>query len=90
MWRACITVIGECFSNAVHVLDRFHIVGHLNQAVDNVRRFEVKKLKVAGEPAYLKNAEDLPEKEKSVVGKTQGAPTRSPGSESSHGKSVFV
>jgi len=53
MWRACITVIGECFSNAVHVLDRFHIVGHLNQAVDNVRRFEVKKLKVAGEPAYL-------------------------------------
>jgi|GEM_PF-4144524 len=30
------------------------IVGHLNKAVDNVRRFEVKKLKAAGEPAYLK------------------------------------
>lgn len=54
MWRAYITVIAERFSNAVHVLDRFHIVGHLNKAVDNVRRAEVKKLKDAGEPAYLK------------------------------------
>ncbi len=54
MWRAYITVIAERFSNAVHVLDRFHIVGHLNKAVDNVRRSEVKKLKAAGKPAYLK------------------------------------
>lgn len=54
MWRVYITVIGERFSNAVHVLERFHIVGHLNKAVDNVRRSEVKKLKAAGEPAYLK------------------------------------
>ena len=54
MWRAYITVIGERFDNAVHVLDRFHIVGHLNKDVDNGRRSEVKKLKAAGEPAYLK------------------------------------
>jgi transposase len=54
MWRAYITVIAKRFSNAVHVLDRFHIVAHLNKAVDNVRRAEVKKLKVDGKPAYLK------------------------------------
>ncbi len=54
MWKAYITVIAERFSNAVHVLDRFHIVSHLNKAVDNVRRSEVKKLKDAGKPAYLK------------------------------------
>ena len=54
MWRAYITVIADRFNNAVHVLDRFHIVGHLNKAVDNVRRSEVKKLNDAGKPAYLK------------------------------------
>ncbi len=54
MWRAYISVIAKRFSNAVHVLDRFHIVGHLNKAVDNVRRSEVKKLKDDGKPAYLK------------------------------------
>jgi len=54
MWKAYITVIADRFSNAVHVLDRFHIVGHLNKAVDNVRRSEVKKLRDAGKPAYLK------------------------------------
>lgn len=54
MWRAYITVIADRFSNAVHVLDRFHIVGHLNKAIDNVRRSEVRKLNAAGKPAYLK------------------------------------
>ena len=54
MWKAYITVIADRFSNAVHVLDRFHIVGHLKKAVDNVRRSEVKKLRDAGKPAYLK------------------------------------
>jgi len=56
MWKAYITVIAERFSNAVHVLDRFHIVGHLNKAVDDVRRSEVKKLKQDGKPAYLKKS----------------------------------
>ena len=72
MWRAYITVIGERFSNAVHVLDRFHIVGHLNKAVDNVRRSEVKKLKEAGKPAYLKKCRwILLKKKKRVWGKSR-------------------
>jgi transposase len=56
MWKAYIAVIAERLGNAVHILDRFHIVMNLNKAVDNVRRSEVNKLKEAGEPAYLKNS----------------------------------
>jgi len=32
------TVIAECFNNTFHLLDRFHVVDHLNKAVDNVGR----------------------------------------------------
>lgn len=56
MWQAYISVIAERLSNAVHVLDRFHIVANLNKAVDEVRRAEVKKLKDEGKPAYLKKS----------------------------------
>ncbi len=72
MWRACITVIAERFSKAVRVLDRFHIVGHLNKAVDNVRRSEVKKLKESGKPAYLKKCRWIfIEKKSRVWGKSR-------------------
>jgi len=54
MWKAYIAVIADRLGNAVHILDRFHIVANLNKAVDEVRRSEVKKLKDAGKPAYLK------------------------------------
>ncbi len=56
MWKAYIKVIADRLSDAVHILDRFHIVGNLNKAVDEVRRSEVKKLKDDGKPAYLKNS----------------------------------
>ena len=55
MWKAYLEVIKERFSQAVHVLDRFHIVAHLNKAVDDVRRQEVVRLKEEKQPAYLKN-----------------------------------
>ena len=56
MWKAYIFVIADRLSDAVHILDRFHIVANLNKAVDEVRRSEVKKLKDDGKPAYLKNS----------------------------------
>ena len=40
MWKAYISVIADRLGNAVHILDRFHIVANLNKAVDNVRRSE--------------------------------------------------
>ena len=55
MWKAYLKVIKERLSHAVHVLDRFHIVAHLNKVVDEVCRQEVARLKRAGKPAYLKN-----------------------------------
>ena len=40
MWRAYLRVIALQVPEALHVLDRFHITSHLNQAVDQVRRAE--------------------------------------------------
>ncbi|WP_051305739.1 ISL3 family transposase [Desulfogranum mediterraneum] len=72
MWKAYISVIADRLANAVHVLDRFHIVMNLNKAVDNVRRAEVKKLKNDGKPAYLKNSRWLfLKKKKRVRGKSR-------------------
>lgn len=49
MWRAYLNVIALRASQAVHVLDRFHISLHLNKAVDQVRRAEAGRLR--GRPA---------------------------------------
>jgi transposase len=48
MWRACIDVVARWAPRAVHVLDRFHIVKRLNEAVDAVRRSESKRLARSG------------------------------------------
>lgn len=45
MWRAYLTVIALRVPQALHVLDRFHITMHLNQAVDQVRRAERGRLR---------------------------------------------
>jgi transposase len=45
MWRAYLKVIAAMAPQALHVLDRFHITMHLNQAVDQVRRAETGRLR---------------------------------------------
>jgi transposase len=45
MWRPYLNVIAAEVSQALHVLDRFHITLHLNQAVDQVRRAESSRLR---------------------------------------------
>jgi len=45
MWRAYLTVMAAKAPQALHVLDRFHITMHLNQAVDQVRRAESGRLR---------------------------------------------
>jgi len=40
MWRPYLAVARKHLSQAVHILDRFHLTALLNQAVDNVRRSE--------------------------------------------------
>jgi transposase len=57
MWRPYRNVIAARVGHALHVLDRFHITMHLNQAVDQVRRAESGRLRAAGSgrAAHLKN-----------------------------------
>ncbi len=37
MWKPYLTVIREKCSEALHILDRFHIVANMNKALDEVR-----------------------------------------------------
>lgn len=54
MWKPYLKVIRERCSQALHVLDRFHIVAKMNDAVDDVRAEEARKMKAAGHE-ILKN-----------------------------------
>ncbi len=55
MWKAYLRVVAERAREAVHVLDRFHIVQKLGQAIDEVRAAEAKQLRAQGEQPVLKN-----------------------------------
>ena len=56
MWKPYIKVISEMASNAIHILDRFHIVAMLNKAIDEVRASEHKKLVADGYEPVLKQS----------------------------------
>ncbi len=45
MWKAYLSVMAKKAGHALHILDRFHIVQHLNKAVDEVRRAESTRLR---------------------------------------------
>ena len=49
MWKPYLQVIAAQAGQALHVLDRFHITTHLNQAVDQVRRAESSRLRESNE-----------------------------------------
>ncbi len=55
MWKPYLKVIKERASQALNILDRFHIVARLNKALDEVRASEHKKMKEDGyEPLLTK------------------------------------
>lgn len=56
MWRPYLKVIKKKLPQALHILDRFHIVVLLNKAVDEVRRQEAGRLKRAGYEAILRHS----------------------------------
>lgn len=73
MWKAYLKVIKKKIPDALHVLDRFHIVSNLGKAINKVRAVEVKKLELEGydkeilkktKYCFLKNEENLTEKQK--------------------------
>jgi transposase len=56
MWQPYLKVIAKKAGQAVHILDRFHIMANMNKAIDDVRRIEVRELKAKGEGEVLKGA----------------------------------
>jgi len=55
MWRPFLNVIKECAPAAVHILDRFHIMGHFSKAIDEVRAGEARALAKQGRGELLKH-----------------------------------
>lgn len=53
MWKPYLQVVAEKASQAINILDRFHIMSHMNKAIDKVRATEYKALKTKGEQAIL-------------------------------------
>ena len=56
MWKPYLNVIAAMLPAALNVLDRFHIVKKLGEAIDEIRRQEVKQLADKGYEPVLKNA----------------------------------
>jgi len=54
MWQPYLTVIRERCSQAIHILDRFHIVAKMNTALDQVRAGEARRLARDGYEPILK------------------------------------
>lgn len=71
MWKPYLKVIARKASDAVHVLDRFHIMSYFSKAIDEVRAAEARVLKAKGyDPVLtktrwllLKRPENLSEKQ---------------------------
>jgi len=55
MWKPYLTIVARYAGQAVHVLDRFHIVAKLNKAIDEVRAKEAKELIRQGFEPVLKH-----------------------------------
>jgi len=56
MWKPYLKVIKKKAVNALHILDRFHIMTYLSKAIDEVRAQETKQLKEEGlEPLLTKS-----------------------------------
>lgn len=75
MWQPYISMLKECYPDAVLVFDRFHIVQRLLKAVDDVRREEVRELKAINPELlkrtrylWLKNPENLKDEERARLG----------------------
>lgn len=48
MWRAYLKVIEKKLPEALHILDRYHLVANLNRALDQVRAEEARQLRAEG------------------------------------------
>jgi transposase len=56
MWQPYLEVLAERAAQAIHVLDRYHLVSRLNKAVDEVRAEEARRMKADGHEPVLKHS----------------------------------
>lgn len=56
LWKPYLTAIAEYAHQAVHILDRFHLMAHLSKAIDEIRAEEARRLKLDGYEPVLKHA----------------------------------
>jgi transposase len=56
MWKPYLKVIAKKASQAIHVLDRFHIMQKMNKAIDEVRAGEARQMKEDGYEQVLKHS----------------------------------
>jgi transposase len=56
MWKPYLTVIREKCAEALHILDRFHIVANMNKALDEVRAGESRRIAFEGRLPVLKKS----------------------------------
>ena len=77
MWKPYLKVIKKKAPNALNILDRFHIMKKFNEAIDTVRREEVKELEKEGKEnvlhhgrwLLLKSPKNLSEKQSTKISK---------------------
>ena len=70
MWKPYLKVIREQCSQALNILDRFHIVAKVNKAVDEVRAAEARQMKKDGyEPVLTKSRWCLLKRPENLTGK---------------------
>jgi transposase len=56
MWQPYLKVLAEQAGTAIHVLDRFHVMKQLGEAIDEVRAAETKRLQQDGYEPVLKRS----------------------------------
>jgi len=56
MWQPYLDVIREKCAQALHILDRFHIVAKMNKALDEVRAAETRRMAQEGHAPLLKKS----------------------------------
>jgi len=72
LWRPYLQVIAKKAGQALHVLDRFHVVMNLNKAVDEVRAEESKELRQRGlEPILTRTRWCLLKRPEHLTGQQQ-------------------
>jgi transposase len=70
MWQPYLKVVREKCAEALHVLDRFHIVAKMNEVLDDVRAEEARRMRREGrQPVLKKSRWLLLKRKKNLTGK---------------------